>query len=95
MLQQYEGDLEKYLLDLGDATRITAVISHNFNAVELLGLRELMVNFDYKRIREYEKGWRANHRIAEGAPSTIFSEERIPYARSTQTKAVRILSKVS
>ena len=61
ILKQYNGDLEKFLLDLGDATRITAVICHNFNAVELYGLRELMVNFDYKRIAEYEEIWRRSH----------------------------------
>ncbi len=55
ILEQYDGDLEAFLLDLGDATKITAVISKNFNAVELLGLRELMVNRDVKRIKEYEK----------------------------------------
>jgi radical SAM superfamily enzyme YgiQ (UPF0313 family) len=74
ILQQYDGDLEKYILDLGDATRITAVISHNFNAVELLGLRELMVNFDYKRIGEYEQYWRAAHHIPASAPSTLYKE---------------------
>jgi radical SAM superfamily enzyme YgiQ (UPF0313 family) len=72
--EQYDGDLEKYILDLGDATRITAVISHNFNAVELLGLRELMMKFDYKRIGEYEKYWRKNHHIPDGEPSTIFKD---------------------
>lgn len=74
ILRQYAGDLEKYLLDLGDATRITAVISHNFNAVELLGLRELMMNFDYRRIGEYEHYWRSAHAIAAGAPSTLYQE---------------------
>ncbi|MBI2470419.1 MAG: B12-binding domain-containing radical SAM protein [Planctomycetes bacterium] len=58
ILEQYEGKLEDFLLDLGDATRITAVISENFNAVELLGLRELMVNRDVKRILEYKKIWK-------------------------------------
>ncbi len=61
ILEQYDGDLEAFLLDLGDATKITAVISANFNAVELLGLRELMVKRDLKRINEYEKEWRRNH----------------------------------
>jgi anaerobic magnesium-protoporphyrin IX monomethyl ester cyclase len=54
ILKQYGGDLEAFLLDLGDATKITAVISEKFNAVELYGLRELMVNRDYKRIDAYE-----------------------------------------
>jgi len=61
IVEQYGGDLEAFLLDLGDATRITAVISENFNAVELMGLRELMVNGDFKRIDEYEKVWRKRH----------------------------------
>jgi radical SAM superfamily enzyme YgiQ (UPF0313 family) len=95
ILQQYDNDLEKYLLDLGDATRITALISHNFNAVELLGLRELMMSFDYKRIHDYEKYWRAAHRISDGAPSTVFSELRVPYAKSARGKIVSILPKAS
>jgi anaerobic magnesium-protoporphyrin IX monomethyl ester cyclase len=61
ILEQYSGDLEAFLLDLGDATKITAVISENFNAVELLGLRELMVNRDIKRINEYEVIWHSLH----------------------------------
>ncbi len=70
ILEQYRGDLEAFLLDLGDATKITAVISANFNAVELLGLRELMVQKDFKRIDEYEKAWRILH----GEP--LFPEAR-------------------
>lgn len=58
ILEQYDGDLEAFILDLGDASRVTAVISENFNAVELLGLRELMMQHDLKRIDEYEKVWR-------------------------------------
>ncbi len=61
ILDQYGGNLETFLLDLGDATRVTANICHNFDAVELYGLRELMVNFDYKRIGEYEAKWKAQH----------------------------------
>lgn len=61
IMEQYGGDLDAFLLDLGDATKITAVISENFNAVELLGLRELMLNHDLKHIDEYEQIWRAYH----------------------------------
>lgn len=67
ILEQYDGDLESFLLDLGDATRVTAVISNNFNAVELLGLREMMVQFDYKRIREYEKMRNQSHIVSTSA----------------------------
>ena len=61
ILEQYGGDLEAFLLDLGDATRITAVISKNFNAVELYGLRELMVQRDLRRIAAYEEEWNRHH----------------------------------
>ena len=61
ILAQYDGDLEKFLLDLGDATRITAVINKKFNAVELYGLRELMVLRDVRRIDEYEREWNRLH----------------------------------
>ncbi len=61
ILEQYDGDLEAFILDLGDATKITAVISENFSAVELLGLRELMIDGDIKRILQHEKAWRARH----------------------------------
>jgi anaerobic magnesium-protoporphyrin IX monomethyl ester cyclase len=76
--EQYGGDLEAFILDLGDATRISAVISHNFNAVELLGLREMMINWDYRRIDEYEKIWRKNHNSPDGAPSTLYKPSKQP-----------------
>ena len=71
--EQYGGDLERFLLEVGDASAISAIISNNFNAVELIGLRDLMVAKDYKRIDEYERIWRKNHGIPDGAPSTIIS----------------------
>ena len=57
ILAQYDGNLDAFLRDLGDATNITAVISENFNAVELLGLRELMLRRDRRKMREYETEW--------------------------------------
>jgi radical SAM superfamily enzyme YgiQ (UPF0313 family) len=95
IMRQYDGDLEKYVLDLGDATRITAVISHNFNAVELLGLRELMINFDYKRIRDYEKYWRAAHAIPEGKPSTLYDPNKGKTRAKVEAMPVRVMMKVS
>jgi anaerobic magnesium-protoporphyrin IX monomethyl ester cyclase len=61
ILAQYDGSLDAFLLDLGDATRITAVISKKFNAVELYGLRELMVLRDVRRIDQYEAEWNRLH----------------------------------
>ncbi len=74
IMGQYNGDLEQFIIDLGDASSISAVISHNFNAIELLGLREAMLARDKRRIDEYENIWRKNHQIADGAPSTLLGE---------------------
>jgi anaerobic magnesium-protoporphyrin IX monomethyl ester cyclase len=72
ILAQYDGDLEAFLLDLGDATRVTGVISKKFNAVELYGLRELMMHRDVRRIDAYEAEWNrlhAHHRpVTPAAP---------------------------
>jgi anaerobic magnesium-protoporphyrin IX monomethyl ester cyclase len=71
ILEQYDGSLEDFILDLGDATKITAVISHNFNAAELVGLREMMLNGSYRQIELYEKRWRNIHNIPDGEPSSL------------------------
>lgn len=55
--EQYGGSLEAYILDLGDATKITGTISKNFSAVELIGLRELMCDGNHRLIDAYEKLW--------------------------------------
>ena len=57
ILEQY-GSMDDFLSDLGDATDISAVICENFDAVELYGLRQLMMNSDYKRVAIFEKKWR-------------------------------------
>lgn len=67
ILEQY-GDLDSYLSDLGDATDISATICENFNAVELYGLRELMMRRDIKRINQFEKS-RNNYLLEENDPS--------------------------
>ncbi len=67
---QYAGDLEAFILDLGDASKISAVISRNFNAVELLGLREMMLNLDSRGITAYEKIWHLNHNNPDDAESS-------------------------
>src|SRR3989338_7466596 len=62
ILEQYYGDLEAFLLDVGDATRITANICRKFSAVELYGLRELMVHRDQRRLDRYEAEGNRLHR---------------------------------
>ena len=84
ILDQYKGqgkklglsdDLEAYVMDLGDASRVSAVISRNFNAVELIGLREMMMHKQYDKIDQYEKEWRQKHGIKPGQPSTLVDED--------------------
>ena len=45
---QYAGNLETYVADLGDATKITGTISHNFTGIELLGLQEIVAKRDLR-----------------------------------------------
>jgi anaerobic magnesium-protoporphyrin IX monomethyl ester cyclase len=71
ILEQYDGDMDAYLSALGDASKITVSISKNFNVVELVGLREIMLNRDMRKLDQYEKIWRKNHGIPDGAPSTL------------------------
>lgn len=80
--QQYGGDLEAFIRDLGDASKISAVICRNFNAVELIGLRDLMLNWDYRRLDEYERIWRHNHGIKDGEPSTLIGRADAPHMRA-------------
>ena len=57
IIEQYYGDLEAYILDLGDATKITASICHKFSAMELLGLQEIVLNKDLRLLDLAEKHW--------------------------------------
>ena len=84
ILQQYKGvgkkmglkdDLEAYIVDLGDASRVSGVISKNFNAVELIGLREMMMHRQYSKIEQYENEWRKKHGIKDGEPSTLVEKK--------------------
>lgn len=54
---QYKGDLEAYVADLGDATKITGTISHNFTGVELLGLQEIVAKRDLRLLELFERAY--------------------------------------
>lgn len=53
ILKQYDGDMDAFLLELDDATKLVANLSKNFNDVEALGLRQLMIQHDVKRIKRF------------------------------------------
>jgi len=55
--EQYGGDLEKYVMDLGDATKITATISHKFSGMDLLGLQEIVAQRDLRLLDLAERHW--------------------------------------
>jgi anaerobic magnesium-protoporphyrin IX monomethyl ester cyclase len=88
ILAQYDGDLDAFMLDLGDATKVTAVISELFNAVELYGLRELMIGFDWRKLDAFERDWRARHPAAD-APAAADARERGRRVEVARLKVVR------
>lgn len=57
ILEQYEGDLEAYILDLGDATKITATVSENFTGMELVGLQEIVYRQSLRLLDQAEHAW--------------------------------------
>lgn len=57
IVAQYDGDLERYILDLGDATKITAVISRKFSPAELLGFQEIVFQKNLRLLDLAEKHW--------------------------------------
>ena len=72
IIEQYNGNLEEFILDLGDASKVSATISHNFNAVELVGIRDAMTSKSHRIIDNYENIWRKTHNIENGQPSTLY-----------------------
>jgi radical SAM superfamily enzyme YgiQ (UPF0313 family) len=57
IIEQYKGDLEAFVKDLGDATKITAVISHRFSAMELLGLQHIVALRDLRLLEQAQRHW--------------------------------------
>jgi radical SAM superfamily enzyme YgiQ (UPF0313 family) len=57
ILEQYDGDLEAYIKSLGDASDITAVISHKFSAMELMGLQQIVYKKDKRLLNQAEHHW--------------------------------------
>jgi len=57
ILEQYNGDLEAFVSDLGDASKPTAVISHRFSPAQLLGLQEIVHQRSMRLLDLTEKHW--------------------------------------
>lgn len=65
IMDQYNGDLEAFILDLGDASKITAVISHIFSGIELVGLQEIVATRNLRLLDLVEKQWQAMGRTQD------------------------------
>jgi len=95
IVEQYGGDLEKYILDLGDASKITATISHKFSAMDLLGLQEIVAQRDLRLLDLSEEHWGdADDSISPvviAKPSENFSstKERTPLKTVTVNELFR------
>ena len=61
ILEQYGGDLEAFMLDLGDATRSPRSSRTTSTRSSCSALRELMVQRDLRRIAAYEEEWNRHH----------------------------------
>lgn len=57
IIKQYGGNLEKFIEDLGDATKITAVISHRFSPAQLLGFQAIIQQRDLRLLEMTETHW--------------------------------------
>ncbi len=57
IIEQYNGNLEAFIADLGDASRISAVISHKFSPALLLGLQQIVLQRDLRLLDLTEKHW--------------------------------------
>lgn len=78
ILEQYNGDLEAFIKDLGDASSISAVISHNFSAIQLLGLQEIVYKKDLRLLDQAEKHWAqcAEHIEPVATPKASFNIQK-------------------
>jgi anaerobic magnesium-protoporphyrin IX monomethyl ester cyclase len=57
IIEQYDDNLEAYIMDLGDATKITGTISENFTGVELLGLQEIVATRNLRLLDQFEANY--------------------------------------
>ncbi|MBA3662150.1 MAG: B12-binding domain-containing radical SAM protein [Gammaproteobacteria bacterium] len=75
IIEQYKGNLEAYIADLGDATKITATISHRFSAMELLGLQKIVELRDLRLLELTQIHWNEADQFMKplATPKTSFN----------------------
>lgn len=62
IIEQYNGNLEAFIEDLGDASKISAVISHQFSGMDLMGLQEIVHQRNFRQLELAEKHWNNTHK---------------------------------
>ncbi len=72
IIEQYGGELEQFILSLGDASSPTVSISRNFSAMDLLGLQQIMSKRDFRLLDQAEKHWKRTRR--EDVPLAVPQE---------------------
>jgi radical SAM superfamily enzyme YgiQ (UPF0313 family) len=92
IIEQYKGDLEAFVKDLGDASKITAVICHRFSAMELLGLQTIVALRDLRLLEQAEKHWgksdAATVPVAVPRPSFNFIAKKVAAPIELVAKAI-------
>ena len=82
---QYSGNLEAYIQDLGDATKITGTISERFTGVELLGLQEIVAKRDLRLLDQFQAVYQERQPIVTKRPSFNFRAAKQPGPIDTPT----------
>lgn len=78
IVEQYNGDLEQYIRELGDASRITGTISHNFSAMELLGLQQIVAQRNLRLLDLAEKSYAEREKpVVSAQKSFNFRREKL------------------
>ena len=78
IVEQYGGNLEQYILDLGDASKITGTISKHFTAVELLGLQQIMAQRNMRLLDLFEKSYVPRETLVKPQQSFNFQAKKLP-----------------
>ena len=78
IVQQYGGNLEAYILDLGDASKITGTISKHFTGVELLGLQQIMAQRNMRLLDLFEKSYVPRETLVKPQQSFNFQAKKLP-----------------
>lgn len=87
IIEQYDGDLEQYIKDLGDASKITATISQKFTALDLLGLQEIVALRSLRLLSLAEKNW-----SGEGRGSVVQPQESFNFRRKKLNGPIEVSS---